>query len=557
MEIAADPAMPTYSGGLGILAGDILRSTADVSMPVVGVTLMYKGGYFTQTIDSTGMQQESETPWQPSKHAELLPQRVSIRLRNRTVTIAAWKRIVRPSHTGGREVPIYMLDTNLPENDPADRDITSRLYAGDLTFRLLQEGVLGIGGVYMLRALGHTDLETFHMNEGHAALLTIELLAEHSFTAKSNPADPAVIEAVRNRCVFTTHTPIGAGHDRFPLGMVFDILGDQSAIHESAPYVENGHLNMSLLALAYSRYANGVAQRHGEVSRHLLHDYRIDAITNGVHAPTWCSPAIAALLDQHCKNWRADCDSIRRAAFIPDEALAAARTQAKQALISHVNALTNANFSPDHFTLCFARRATAYKRADLLMSDPKRLEKIAERVGPIQIIYGGKAHPHDHTGKLIIQSVIQTLAALKGPIKGVYLPNYDFSLAKLLVSGVDLWVNTPIPPLEASGTSGMKAALNGVPSLSTPDGWWLEGAVEGVTGWTIGRDQYGRAVSEPDAAAIASALYSELEQEILPTFYRDRRMWTQISRQCIALNGPRFNTNRVVREYGVLAYGLK
>lgn len=557
MEIAVDPRFPTYSGGLGILAGDCVRSAADVSLPLVAVTLIHREGYFHQSLSPNAMQLEAPAPWDPASVLELLPARVTIKLEGRPVEIAVWRFMVKPTHSAGSAVPVYFLDTDLPANDPEHRAITARLYLGDHRVRLLQEAVLGIGGVHALRALGHNGLTTYHMNEGHAALLTIELLAERSFHYKSTPEDPHVFSEVRNKCIFTTHTPVAAGHDRFPLSLVHEVLGDQSAIHPGAAYVEHDRLNMTLLAMHHSRFVNGVAKRHGEVSRAMLGDSRIDFVTNGVHAPTWAGPEVAKLLDEHCPNWKADPRQIYRALFIPDEPLRAAREAAKKRLIDRVNSATDAGLSTEAFTIGFARRVTAYKRGDLLLRDLGRLRTIAAKHGPLQIIYAGKAHPHDLPGKEIIQRVVMGLRALGPAIKGVFLTEYDFALAKPLISGVDLWVNTPVPPLEASGTSGMKAALNGVPSLSTPDGWWLEGEVEGLTGWTIGRDMYGHdplTNAEARADRDAEALYTALERDILPVYRNDPKMWLAIVRHCIALNGSRFNSNRVMREYATLAY---
>ncbi len=319
-------------------------------------------------------------------------------------------------------MPVYFLDADLPENHEDDRRLTDQLYGGDHFHRLLQEAVLGIGGVHLLRDIGLRGIRKFHMNEGHAALLTIELLAEHSFDRKTNPADPEVISSVRNRCVFTTHTPVPAGHDRFSLADVFEALGEQSAIYDGAPYCPGGQLNMSRLAMHYSTFSNGVARRHGEVSRRLLENDRIEYVTNGVHAPTWASDEIATLLDAHCTGWRADHRAIRRAMFIPDAELAAAHGAAKRRLIDRANRLTGAGLSSEAFTIGFARRATGYKRADLLLSEPDRLIDMARRHGPIQIIYGGKAHPRDLQGKEIIRKISAALKALSPHVRGVYMP---------------------------------------------------------------------------------------------------------------------------------------
>ncbi len=559
MEIGVDPKVPTYSGGLGILAGDLLRSAADLALPVVGITLLHRKGYFDQTIDATGMQREAPTKWNPADRLELQQPRVVVKLNGRKVTVQAWKYTVKPTHPKGADVPVYFLDTDVAENEPDDRNITDALYGGDQKHRLTQEGLLGVGGIYMLRALGCRNLQTYHMNEGHGALVTVELLAEHSYKRKTSPADPEVIRATRQACAFTTHTPVAAGHDQFPLPMVFEVLGEQSAIYDGAPYVQNGQLNMTRLALFYSRFTSAVARRHAEVSRAMFPDARIDYITNGIHAPTWASPEIQAILDRNGPDWRADYRAVRRALFADDRSLTEAHGAAKSRLIDLVNKQTNAGMKTDVFTIGFARRATGYKRADLLLTEPARLREIASKVGAIQIIYAGKAHPKDYQGKEIIQRIIEKMKALAPEIKGVFLQNYDMTLAKSLVSGVDLWLNNPVLPLEASGTSGMKAALNGVPNLSTADGWWLEGCAEGLTGWTIGRDSFeanapgGGSSAEQDAAS----LYSRLQNEIVPMYYKDRPMWLQVVRCSIAINGSQFNTNRTMEEYARLAYLLE
>lgn len=560
MEIGVDPKVPTYSGGLGILAGDLLRSAADLALPVVGVTLLHRAGYFDQSIDQSGMQREAPVVWQPSERLQLQQPRVVVKLNGRKVTVQAWKYPVKPTHPKGAEVPVYFLDTDLAENEPEDRHITDALYGGDQRHRLVQEGLLGIAGIYMLRALGYGNIQTYHMNEGHGALVTIELLAEHSYKRKTSPADPEVIAAARGACAFTTHTPVAAGHDQFPLDMVFDVLGEQSAIHDGMPYVQNNQLNMTRLALHYSRFTSAVARRHAEVSRAMFPGAAIDYVTNGIHAPTWASPEVQSILDRHCPDWRADYRAIRRALFASDQELSAAHDAAKRRLLDAVRNQTGVSMKPDVFTIGFARRATGYKRADLLLTEPARLKELVGRAGAVQIIYAGKAHPKDYQGKEIIQRIIQRLKDLAPTIQGVFLQNYDMTLAKSLVSGVDLWLNNPVLPLEASGTSGMKAALNGVPSLSTADGWWLEGCAEGITGWTIGRDCFevnAASHGSPSAEEDAASLYNHLERDILPLYYKDRPMWCQVMRSAIALNGSQFNTNRCMEEYARLAYQLR
>jgi starch phosphorylase len=402
--------------------------------------------------------------------------------------------------------------------------------------------------VRILRALGFRSLDRFHMNEGHAALLTVELLREVREAAGRSSIHADDLRAVHELCVFTTHTPVAAGHDQFPLSLVDSVLGNREACGINDPICHEGRLNMTYLALSLSRYVNGVAKKHGETSQHMFAQYKIDSITNGVHAATWAARPLAALYDQHIPGWRSDNFSLRYALRIADEEVWSAHERAKQELIEFVNAETKAGLRADAFTIGFARRATAYKRADLVFEDANRLRQIAERAGRLQIVFAGKAHPHDADGKRLIQRVFRCAADLKGEISVAYVPNYDMRIAQLMTAGADLWLNTPQPPLEASGTSGMKAALNGVPSLSILDGWWIEGCIEGVTGWAID----GTAIS--NRAHDAASLYRQLEQVIIPMYYGHRERYVEIMRHAIALNGSFFNTQRMLQQYAQKAY---
>lgn len=552
MEIALEPEMPTYSGGLGILAGDTLRAAADREVPMVGVTLLHRQGYFFQKLDATGWQTEEPAEWVVEDFVQEQPQRVSVQLEGRTVQIRAWKYEVKG--VGGYVVPVFLLDTDLPDNGEWDRTLTHRLYGGDSHYRLCQEVVLGIGGVRMLRALGFRDLRRFHMNEGHASLLTVELLDEAARTTGRGHFTPEDIEAVRQQCVFTTHTPVAAGHDRFPLDLVGRVLGRDELAQMKDVFCCDNELNMTYLALNLSHYVNGVAKKHAEVSRHMFASYRIDAITNGVHVPTWTSDPFAALFDRHIPGWREDAFMLRYALGIPAAEVWEAHVAAKQSLIAAINRETNAGFDRDDFTLGFARRTTAYKRADLLFHDLERLKAIVAKAGRLQIVYAGKAHPQDNAGKELIKRVFAAKEALRDRVRVAYLPNYDWPLAQRLTAGVDVWLNTPQPPLEASGTSGMKAALNGVPSFSVLDGWWIEGCIEGVTGWAIGERCATGGANDDRSACDAAALYDKLEGEVLPLFYRDRARFIDVMRHAIALNGSFFNTQRMVLQYVLKAY---
>lgn len=467
--------------------------------------------------------------------------------------LRAWQYTVKG--TSGSTVPVYLLDTDLPENSDWDRRLTDHLYGGDHHYRLCQEIVLGIGGVQMLRALGHDAITRFHMNEGHAALLTLALLDEQAARAGRKSLTEADLDAVRQMCVFTTHTPVPAGHDKFPVEMAVRVLGRDELIAMKDAFLYDGTLNMTHLALNLSRYVNGVAKKHGEVSRQMFTQYQIDAITNGVHAATWTTPPFAALFDRRIPGWREDSFSLRYALSIPPQEIRDAHREAKQRLLEHVRQKTGMRLSADVLTLGFARRATAYKRADLVFQNLDRLRRIAANAGRFQIIFGGKAHPQDQDGKELIKRLFQMSRQLRDDVPAVYLKNYDLETAALLIAGSDVWLNTPQPPMEASGTSGMKAALNGVPSLSVLDGWWTEGCIEGVTGWAIGEHCHVANGNPTDRNACdAGALYDKLEHVVLPLYYHEPQRFTEVMQHAIALNGSFFNTHRMVLEYVSKAY---
>lgn len=550
MEIGIDPGIPTYAGGLGILAGDTLRAAADLGVPVVGMTLLYHKGYFRQRLDAHGNQSESPYEWSPENVLERMKPRVSVAIEGRQVFIGAWRYVVHG--VSGYSVPVYFLDAALPENSSSDQALTDNLYGGDDRYRLCQEVILGLGGVAMLEALGHTRIQTYHMNEGHSALLTLALLNERS-KGGGLPIGAADREAIRQKCVFTTHTPVPAGHDQFPLDLVQRVLGEeQTNTLKSSECCPKGTLNMTYLALYYSRYINGVAMRHGQISRGMYPNYPVNSITNGVNAVTWTADPLQRLYDRYIPEWRSDNHYLRYAISIPLDDIRQAHAVAKRELLAEVERRTDVRMDPGVMTLGFARRATTYKRADLLLSDIDRLKRIAHQAGPLQIIYGGKAHPRDEGGKAIIRRIFEAALSVRDVIHIVYLEDYDMVIAKYLCAGVDLWVNTPQKPQEASGTSGMKAALNGVPSLSVLDGWWIEGRLEGVTGWSIGDGwQTG---SNP--AVEAASLYEKLEYLILPTYYKRPDAFAEIMRSAVSVNGSFFNAQRMVSQYVKNAYQL-
>ena len=545
MEIAIHPAMPTYSGGLGVLAGDTLRSAADLGIPLAAFTLLHRKGYFQQHLDKSGTQTEEVQSWNPADFCTEEPARITVSVEDRTVTVRAWRYDLEGR--SGHILPIYLLDTDLDGNSGWDRGLTDHLYGGDTNYRLQQEIVLGMGGVRMANALG-LHVNVYHMNEGHAALLTLALLESQLGGGPAWGSTETDLASVQSKCVFTTHTPVPAGHDRFSNEQAIRILGgERTARLQRLNCFQEGLLNMTLLALRFSRYANGVALQHAKVSRGMFPEFNIHSITNGVHAPTWASEPIQQMLDTHIPEWRRDNLYLRNAIDLPEKAILAAHARAKENLLAEVGSRTGLVLDPRVLTLGFARRVATYKRATLMFTDPERLAAIAAKAGGLQIIMAGKAHPQDEPGKALIRQVFEKSARLSSDLlKIVYLENYSWELGAILTAGVDVWVNTPRRPYEASGTSGMKAALNGVPSLSILDGWWIEGCLEGVTGWAIEDG-----ATDTDEA---TNFYAKLENAVVPLYLSAPEKWAGIMRTTLAHNGSYFNTNRMVKQYNRNAY---
>lgn len=548
MEIGISADIPTYSGGLGVLAGDTARAAADLSIPMIVVTLLYRNGYFEQYLDANGNQTEAPVRWNPAEVLRPVTPRTTVEIEGRTVHVRAWRHTVQG--VSGGHVNVLFLDTDLEENDPWDRALTDDLYGGDRRYRLAQEALLGLGGVAMLHELGLDGKLIHHMNEGHSALLTLGLVERAMEALGQQEPDEETIEAVRQQCVFTTHTPVPAGHDKFEWDLVTSILGpERSQILLTLGCGHEGMLNMTYLALRFSRYVNGVALRHGEISADMFPDYPIDSITNGADVDMWTAQPFRDLYCRHIAEWQHDNQYLRYALAIPLEEIQEAHLQAKQALLDEVKRRTGQELDLQALTIGFARRATEYKRADLLFEDIERLKRIARKVGPLQILYAGKAHPRDEGGKRLIRTVSEAAKQLEGHVPVVYLEDYDIELARYLISGVDVWLNTPLKPHEASGTSGMKCTFNGIPSLSVLDGWWVEGHIEGITGWAIGdRDS----TSEPDQEL--ADLYDKLQHTIMPLYYDTPDEYARVMRYCIAFNGSFFNTQRMVSQYWKSAY---
>ncbi len=552
MEIGLAQEIPTYSGGLGVLAGDTIKSSADLNIPLVAVTLASRKGYFKQSLDESGAQHESPVEWNISERMEQLPARITVPIEGRAVTVTAW--LYKTKSPAGGVVPVLFLDTSLQENSPEDRSITDSLYGGDQRYRLKQEIVLGIGGVRILQALGFRVFQ-YHMNEGHAALLTVELLSQARNINAGSWMNTLEInrKTVAQRCVFTTHTPVPAGHDRFNYELVHQVLGDDVIPPQQLRELGgDDELNMTTLALQLSRFVNGVAKKHGQVSQRMFPGYEIHAITNGIHPLTWASAYMVSLFNRYIKGWALQPELLVRVDIIPDEEIWDAHQGAKAYLAQYIKEVTGQQLFLDVFTIGFARRVAAYKRNDLIFHDIERL--LAMGKGRIQLVFAGKAHPHDNDGKALIQNIYAAARRLDGEISIIYLPNYSIDVAYHLIPGVDVWLNTPTRPLEASGTSGMKSALNGVPNFSVLDGWWIEGHIENVTGWSIGEEtKEGSSVGATNAAD-ADDMYTKLEKEILPLYYEDRAGWIKVMKGAIGKNASYFNTHVMMRRYVTEAY---
>jgi len=552
MEMALRPEMHTYSGGLGVLAGDTAKSCADLGLPVVFVTLVCSQGYLRQEIDARGRQIEHADPWNPSEFATPLRAKVAVLIEGREVWVRPWLHVL--SSPMGSRIPVLLLDTNVDENAISDRQITARLYGSGADYRLKQEAVLGIGGLRILQALGF-EIRKYHLNEGHAALLALDLLRRYPLHPDhvANERVKFQLTPVRDACIFTTHTPVEAGHDRFDYGLFEQVLQGYVDTKQVQLIAGDDALNMTRLALNLSGFVNGVAARHAQTTTRMFPGYDIRAITNGVHLPTWAHPAMRDLFNQHFPSWAFEPEMMVRADQLSADRVWTAHSRAKSDLITEVARRTGVGLDHDRPLIGFARRMTAYKRPDLLFTDLDRLRQINARQ-PFQIVLAGKSHPSDEPGKALIQRIHEQIESVAPELKIVFVPNYETRLAGFLIAGVDIWLNTPTPPMEASGTSGMKAALNGVLNLSVLDGWWLEACIEGVTGWAIGQD--GEAGHHEGAAPVASAedLYQKLEQVVLPLYHHDREKWIWMMRQAIAKVACYFNTQRMMRRYAAEAY---
>ena len=528
-EIGVSPSIPSYSGGLGVLAGDHVKAAADAAFPLVGVTLLYREGYMNQRIDAQGRQTEEYPPFNPSWLLENLHKSVSIRINSHTIHLGIWRYWIEG--VTGYKVPILFLDSDLPENEEAHRDLCSRLYAGDNQHRLYQEMAMGLGGMAALKLLGYQkSIKVYHMNEGHTAFLTLDLLKDSR----------GAVESVRQQCVFTTHTPVPAGHDEFSYDIALPALGAFAPANLKDLADNHGKLSMTNLALHLSRSINAVSKLHAQVAQHMYPDDTVKAVTNGVHHLSWTSRETQHLYDKNLPKWSVDPTELLKVKDISDTALWESHMENKSNLLDYANAMTQKGLSPDLLTFGFARRAATYKRANLLFYDMERLASVCK--GKVQFIFAGKAHPRDEHGKEVIQELYTHVKQLSGRVNIVFLENYNMWLGRLITSGVDVWLNTPLRPNEASGTSGMKAALNGVPNLSILDGWWNEGCRNGENGWSFGEPMI------PSDRSDASELYRVLEEKVIPVFYENRSAWIQMMRESIK-TGVEFTAKRMLDDY--------
>ncbi|WP_340696008.1 alpha-glucan family phosphorylase, partial [Hydrogenobacter thermophilus] len=487
MEVGLEENIPTYSGGLGALIGDTILTFADLGIPAVCVTLLYKKGYVYQKIGKDGRQLDLEDTWNYSQVLKPLIVEVEVPVGERNQKLRSWEYIIK----GKRDIRVLFLDGDLEGNDQKVREAFQRLYYSDKERRLIQEILLGIGGYRMLKTLGY-DITLYHINESHSAFLLFELLKE----SKS-------VEDVKKKVVFTTHTSLPVGHDAFSLDMVKGYLKLYDGIKWENEVTDSNELDLSLLSAKYSSIVNAVSLRHRFITNRSYAFREVDYITNGVYHRRWVCEEMKDLFDRYILGWDDNPALLKQAHDIPSIDLLKAHSEAKERLITFINKNYDVSFVQECPILCVARRVTSYKRNNLILRDIDRLIKIAERFGGLQIVFAGKAHPADSEGKAIIKDINDKISYAKSKtrsLKMVFIENYSIDLAKLLVSGCDVWLNNPKRPYEACGTSGMKAGMNGVLNFSTWDGWWLEGGIEGVNGWGIGPKPVWSDTTESDDA---------------------------------------------------------
>ena len=536
-EIGISSSLPTYSGGLGVLAGDHIKAAGDIGLNMCAITLLYREGYFKQRIDEDGIQTETYPRFDPDPLLKKMDLKFTLRLRDRDV----WVQVYRFDYMGqgGHIIPLFFLDTDVEENYDDDRNITLRLYSGDKDHRILQEAILGFGGTKLLDELGQNEIEPFHMNEGHCSFLVLDLLDKYN----------GDVEKVKSKCHFTTHTPVAAGHDHFAESRVKKLLkGLLPEDLELPSLVNNGRLHMTELGLYFSRTANGVSKLHGTIAQNQFSWKNIGYITNGVHHSYWMGSPFKRVFDEYLPHWRTNPNALLEIEKVPDEVLLNAHQVRKEYLLGFANSQVTKALDGNTLTIGFARRAATYKRAQLLFNNLDKLESIG--AGKIQVVFSGKAHPNDSEGKEIIRQIVESSKSMFGQVKIIFLENYNMWLGRMITSGVDVWLNTPLRPNEASGTSGMKATLNGVPNLSVLDGWWAEGCKDGVNGWSVGDPDF------PDDEKDANHLYSVLENHVIPVYYNNKEKWESIMKEAIK-TGVEFTADRMIKEYNQKYYQVK
>ena len=532
-EIGLWSELHTYSGGLGVLAGDHVKSAADAEVPLVGVTLVYRKGYGRQHLDKDGIQTETYRDLDPAQHMQDTGMEISLPLDDGEL----WTKVWRADITGvsGHVVPVYFLDTFHPKNSEKHLELGLTLYGGDDWVRIRQEYLLGVGGLRLLDKLG-LEVDGLHLNEGHCTFALLEMLGK-GWTR----------EQLAKRVLFTTHTPVPAGHDRFEWEAVEEVLGDllpadaKQLVIDAGDPEEGRRISMSHLAVALSGPVNAVSNLNAWVASSMFADQHIAPITNGVHHITWTSPMMADLFDKQLPGWREDPTKLAHAGKIPTEDLAGARDVARKVLRELVQTSTGVKLDKSRLTIGFARRFATYKRANLVFSDLERLREIG--ADKIQFVFSGKAHPRDEGGKALIKSIFDSAKDLENEIPVAFLEDYSMATGLAMTGGVDIWLNNPIRPMEASGTSGMKAAMNGVPNCSILDGWWPEGCEHGVNGWAIGG-----ADDERDDVRDAKNVLDVIENEVLPAWNEGDEKWCEIMRASIATSA-RFTGARMISDY--------
>ena len=531
-EIGLWSELHTYSGGLGVLAGDHVKSAADAGIPLVGVTLLYHQGYARQHIDSEGIQTETFPEVDMNSLLTKTDIVLELNLDGKPLFAYVWKaEIIGQS---GHMVPVYFIDTRHPENTTEHQELSSRLYGGDDGVRIRQEYVLGIGGVKLFDHL-EVELSGLHLNEGHCTFAMLDLL-KRGWSRKQ----------LAQRSLFTTHTPVPAGHDRFEWSLVEEVIGDllpadaKDLVRSAGDPEDAARCSMSHLAVSLSTSVNAVSKLNADVAMTMF-DQNIQPITNGVHHITWTSPVMSSLFDKHLAGWRTQPESISSAEALPTEDLKNARSKARKQLRDYVQSTTGVELFPDRLTIGFARRFATYKRANLVFKDLERLRAIG--TGNIQFVFSGKAHPRDQGGKQLIRDIFESADQIADEIPVAFIENYDMHTGLMMTSGVDIWLNNPIRPMEASGTSGMKAAMNGVPNCSILDGWWPEACIHGVNGWAIGN-----AEDDRNDDRDAENIYNVLEHDVIPLWEQEGDAWSDMMKASIAASAA-FTGQRMIQDY--------